>query len=371
MEKYFDDNYKFDFEAKIIDKRDDFLILSNTYFYPRGGNQDFDTGEINIDGLNFNVIKVTKNKDSGEIYHHISNNNDLKSININADAVCTINWPRRYRLMKNHTTQHLLSSLILQDFGIDTYQVEIGEYSVHIKLEEDLSLENILSIEEKANNLLCNNINVDRQFDGNRFKIKIGNIDIRECGGTHVKLLSEIGSVFITNHYNNGFDFVTHDESKIKRLQFHSEILKIRNYFNQKSADEVINEFSLLSNDNNNLKCELKKINTINLKIQLESRIKINKHDFSFVTSPDTNVGEMKEVIRNIDYSVIALCKNGSILIKINNNNQVKASFIMNSIKDISPNMKGGGSDHFAQGGPWTGTIDEIKSIVQQALNYS
>ena len=90
--------YQSEFEA-IVERVDgDWIILDKTCFYPGGGGQDPDIGTL--DGLG--VVEVKAEKDV--IKHRVPGHKFYNGQSVKG----TVDWPRRYDLMKGHSGEHLL-----------------------------------------------------------------------------------------------------------------------------------------------------------------------------------------------------------------------------------------------------------------------
>ncbi|MFA6710577.1 MAG: alanine--tRNA ligase-related protein, partial [Candidatus Methanomethylophilaceae archaeon] len=100
------DSYVFEFEAEVTNVDGDYVTLGGTAFYPGGGGQVCDTGSIC-------GTRVTEVRYAGRDIVHRVPGNKLKA----GDKVwCSVDWDRRYDLMRGHTAEHLLfNSLHRQD----------------------------------------------------------------------------------------------------------------------------------------------------------------------------------------------------------------------------------------------------------------
>ena len=109
---YMNDSYLKEFEAAVESVKDGkYVVLSQTAFYPLGGGVAYDTGILVKDGEEFPVVSVGKFE--GKISHEVSKPG-LKQ----GDKVTgKINWERRYKLMKLHTTAHLLAAIFHNKAG--------------------------------------------------------------------------------------------------------------------------------------------------------------------------------------------------------------------------------------------------------------
>ena len=221
MSKLFEENaYIRKFNAKIINIniQEKTIELDNTAFYARSGGQPGDIGEIIAENQNIEV-KDTIKKDN-KIINIINNTENLdKGIEI----VGKINWEKRYKHMKMHSALHLMCSVIPLgvtggQIGYEKSRLDFNDPEKEINKEE---------IEEKINSLVKDDYEITSeiidskildeqpelvrtmsvkppQIDGKIRLIKIGNVDLQPCGGTHVKSTAEIGSIKIGKIENKG-----------------------------------------------------------------------------------------------------------------------------------------------------------------------
>ena len=67
---YMEDSYLNEFEATVESVKDGkYIVLDRTAFYPRGGGQPHDTGVINCNGTDYNVVFTGKFE--GKISHEV------------------------------------------------------------------------------------------------------------------------------------------------------------------------------------------------------------------------------------------------------------------------------------------------------------
>ena len=144
-----------------VDCRADSLIISTdrTIFFPGGGGQPCDLGEIN----GYPLMEVYEGKaDSGEIqiYHRIKlGESDLKSeakqgsiaanageqssansiFHVGREVSMKLDWDRRFDNMQRHCGEHILSGMFYREFGGINRGFHMGdEYmTIDISLEED------------------------------------------------------------------------------------------------------------------------------------------------------------------------------------------------------------------------------------------
>jgi misacylated tRNA(Ala) deacylase len=104
---YLRDAYLREFDARVVDRRDDAVTLDRTAFYPTGGGQPHDTGTL--DG-----VAVANVRKEGELVWHT-----LVGPVPDVDATVhgEVDWERRHQLMRTHTALHVLCGVIWNEWG--------------------------------------------------------------------------------------------------------------------------------------------------------------------------------------------------------------------------------------------------------------
>ena len=221
MSNLFEENaYLREFKAKIIsiNIEEKTIELDNTAFYARSGGQPGDIGEIIAENQNIEV-KDTIKKDN-KIINII---NKTENLDKGIEIIGKIDWEKRYKHMKMHSALHLMCSVIPLgvtggQIGYEKSRLDFNDPNKEINKEE---------IEEKINSLVKDDYEITSeiidskildeqpelirtmsvkppQIDGKIRLIKIGNVDLQPCGGTHVKSTAEIGSIKIGKIENKG-----------------------------------------------------------------------------------------------------------------------------------------------------------------------
>ena len=213
-----DEPYKKECEAKILDFGDNWIILDQTVFYAEGGGQLGDTGLIKAGQQEIQIENTIKEND---LIKHIFNSKF--DFEIGDNVTCIIDWDRRYKLMKMHTSLHLLCSLVNAkvtggsvgdgkgrlDFNLD-FKPNKEELKDNlndlIQGNHDITISWISAQELDKNPDLVKTMSVlPPRTNGSIRMVRIGdNIDYQPCGGTHVKNTSEIGLVEINKVENKG-----------------------------------------------------------------------------------------------------------------------------------------------------------------------
>src|SRR5688500_517382 len=125
MRRYYDDSYTKKFSAQIIERLESnghpAVILDETYFYPTGGGQPYDTGTIN----GIAVIDVISRED-GAVIHILQQPVSETSVH------CQIDWSRRFDHMQHHTGQHILTKAFVQTADAQTVGFHLSPDTVTI-----------------------------------------------------------------------------------------------------------------------------------------------------------------------------------------------------------------------------------------------
>lgn len=219
---YMKDNYKKKFRAKVIEVGDNWVRLNKTPFHPDSGGQPSDQGWLRWNGKETKVKRVEKQ--GGKLVHHLKGEMPKKGEQIKGE----IDWERRYQVMRYHTAQHIISRVVLNEYGATTAGNNIYTNYARIDFKPaDFDDSDLKKIEEKANEIIKSNRpveiktmkrkNLEKRMKDNRCNldllpsrvkklrvIKIGNYDICPCAGTHVKNTKEVGSLRITDNERKG-----------------------------------------------------------------------------------------------------------------------------------------------------------------------
>ena len=216
-------NYIREFDAKVIERGFDYVVLDRTAFYPLGGGQPSDIGYLEWPGGRAEVKEVTKKEG---IRHHLVQNPDIVPDHVHG----VLNWGRRYAHMKMHTAQHIVSGVVYDLWKART----VGNQLYHDRSRIDfapikLTDEMVAELESKVNEVLSTGSKVEilnmarteleKNIDAQRANLDllpksvqdlrvvvVQDFDTCPCAGTHVRSLAEIGKIKITKRENKGKD---------------------------------------------------------------------------------------------------------------------------------------------------------------------
>jgi alanyl-tRNA synthetase len=210
---YLEDPYRQNFSAEIIERIEidekPAVVLDQSLFYPTSGGQPHDTGTLN------DVPVVDVFEDERRQVVHL-----LQGPLAGSKVEGRINWGRRFDHMQQHTGQHLLSQAFIKICKAETLSFHLGDESCALDVHQTaLSIETIASVEDLANQIVCENREVrshmvakselDRYpvrkppaVDEDIRIIEIEDFDYSPCGGTHCSRTGEIGLIKLRRHEN-------------------------------------------------------------------------------------------------------------------------------------------------------------------------
>ena len=375
------------------------LIFNLTPFYPEGGGQVGDTGQIenNIEKLS---IKDTK-KENGVIVHFV----DRLPKNLKGSFIAKVNVERRNKISKNHSATHLLHDALRTVLGKHVEQKGslVNEYYLRfdfshfskLSKEELVAVENLVKekireanplVEERDTPLETAKKRGAMMLFGEKYGdsvrvIQFGN-SIELCGGIHVPNSAHIGNFIIKSESSissgirrieavssNEADQITYN--KVETYDAISKILK--------TQDNLSDAVEQLVIKNSELQKELDSFNQEKLK-KLKSQLISNldkSNSFSFIEyQSDLSAEQMKQIA----FEIKGELSNFILLLTSNLNNkpiitlmisenlvQSKAWNAGSIIRDLSIEIKGGGGGQpfFATAGG--SYADGLKKVIQKA----
>ena len=204
---FYEDVYIREFEAIVLsceERREGYyIILNETAFYPEGGGQPADKGTIEGEEV-LDVQYV-----DGEICHIMK-----KPLKAGEQVVGRINWEWRFDLMQQHSGEHIVSGMIHEKYGYENVGFHMGEEVITIDLSGMLTEEQVAEIEQKVNDYIWMNQEVNifypderqrklipyrskKELTGEIRLVEFPGADLCACCGLHVTHASQIGLVKI------------------------------------------------------------------------------------------------------------------------------------------------------------------------------
>ncbi|KXA90503.1 hypothetical protein AKJ57_04110 [candidate division MSBL1 archaeon SCGC-AAA259A05] len=213
---YYENPYQKEFEAEVLQRRGDYVVLDRTVFFPEGGGQPADKGNLKGKTREYDVTDVQK--ENGVILHRIKPNTLRAGQKVKGE----INWERRGAFMRHHTATHVLLGALRRLLGDHVWQhgVQKGKKSSRLDVShfERISDEQLRKVEKLANRIVLQNRKVNTFWmDRNEAEGKYGHdlyqggvvpgkeiriVDIEDwnaqaCAGTHCTRTGEVGLIKI------------------------------------------------------------------------------------------------------------------------------------------------------------------------------
>jgi len=217
---YLQDAYLKNCQAKVIQVSEQGIVLDQTVFYPRGGGQPGDTGVMRTADGRALPITDTVYGAAREVLHVPEAGHELPAVGDTVEV--EIDWERRYRLMRMHTSLHFLG--VALPFGVTGGSIGELRSRLDFDMQDPIDKD---AVNEKINQLIAGNhaaetiwtdweeldqhpelirtMSVKPPRVSERIRLlKIGDLDLQPCGGTHVKNSSEIGRVIVSKIEKKG-----------------------------------------------------------------------------------------------------------------------------------------------------------------------
>ena len=187
------------------------IMLDRTIFYATSGGQPGDTGKLERADGSFVSIAGTIHPDGDKtVIFHVPAA-DQAGLQQGEEVIAHLDWERRHKLMRMHTALHLVTVVLPYpitgaavgedkgrvDFNLpdvpDAAEIE-RKLNALVEAALPVSAEWITDAELEANPGLIKSMNVKPPMGQGRVRlVRIGDVDLQPCGGTHVKNTSEVG----------------------------------------------------------------------------------------------------------------------------------------------------------------------------------
>ena len=298
---YYDDAYKTSFKAKLVAKvGENALVLDQTLFYPQGGGQLSDHGELRLGERKVKVVDVQKYGD--RIVHYLDG-----PVNGTPDIVeGEIDWPRRQNLMRHHTATHVLLGAARRVLGDHVWQAgaqkDVDSSRLDITHYREVTPKEREKIEHLANQTIMRDfpVRIDwmarekaeskygfRLYQGGAVpgsKIRVVRVegwDAEACGGTHVSRTGEIGVFRIEkiDRLQDGIERITFTagEPALRRISLLTEEVVETAGLLKTTPEQLTKSVKNLVSDKEVLEKELVKLQSKNLETRLRHLLKMAK----------------------------------------------------------------------------------------------
>jgi alanyl-tRNA synthetase len=389
---YQQDPYKLEFDAAVIeiitlkDGRKG-IVLDRTYFYPTGGGQEHDTGEIG----SARVVDVYKDEENSRLVHVVEGLVEPGTLKVRIDA------ERRLRHMQHHTAQHLLTQCILRQSGSETVSANINGYSPSTLdiLATRISKTDLEKSELLANQLIYENRHVKTYFVTpeelpsiplrrppkvieNIRIVEIDGFDYSPCGGTHVQHTGSIGLLKVLKAERQNDRIRVYFMAGLQALQVFQQMYdSLSSLANQMSMNwqDVPDVIKRQSDQLNTLQKEMQVLRLENIKHEAsslagsaEQRGSLRLVSASFSQRP---VGELRMLADELKHipdlvSYLANFDGQKVTLLVTCGEASGKDARLQLTRQLVPiNGRGGGDAKLAQGGGMA-TDDQYRTFLQQ-----
>ena len=188
------------------------ILLDRTIFYPTGGGQPCDLGQIG-------QAQVLDVRERGDEVVHLAD----APLPVGQEVECAIDWTRRLDLTQQHSGEHLVSGIIHARFGFENVGFHMGSDVITIDFSGELTPQALAEVELAANEAVWADIPTKiwypdpselktlpyrskKELTGAVRLVQFGGIDLCACCGTHVERTGEIGLIKLlsTTRFHSG-----------------------------------------------------------------------------------------------------------------------------------------------------------------------
>ena len=204
-------------EATVLAVDEAGIVLDRTVFYPLGGGQAGDSGELlAADGRRVAIADTRKHKERPGAIAHVPAPDAPALLQPGDRVTARIDAERRRAHMRFHTATHLLCALV--PHPVDGCSITAAYARLDFHMNEPLDKEALsagiarlvaaghpvrhrwISEDElDANPQLVRSMSVQPPRGLGRVRVlEIEGVDLQPCGGTHVANTAEVGAVVVT-----------------------------------------------------------------------------------------------------------------------------------------------------------------------------
>ncbi len=202
---YYEDSHLKEFDAEVVsceERNGRYTVeLDRTAFFPEGGGQKGDVGELNgVPVLDTHLV--------GESVLHYTE----KPILVGERVHGVVDWETRFPRMQSHTAEHIVSGIVNRRFGFANVGFHMGADGVIVDFDGFLPPETLYEIEAEANCVVWENRSVTARFPSQeelstlsyRSKkeltgavrlVEVEGVDLCACCAPHVKRTGEVGAI--------------------------------------------------------------------------------------------------------------------------------------------------------------------------------
>ena len=177
------------------------VVLDRTAFYPEGGGQSADHGTLG-------AVRVLDVHEKDGVITHLCDRALAEGQSVSGQ----LDWARRFDHMQQHSGEHIVSGMLCSAFHCDNVGFHMGAEVVTIDYNADISWEQVLEVERRANRYIWENHPVHiwypspaelaalpyrskKELTGAVRITEFPGADMCACCGTHVAFSGQVGLV--------------------------------------------------------------------------------------------------------------------------------------------------------------------------------
>lgn len=383
---YYENPYAQNFSANITKQEQDFVVLSETAFYPTGGGQPHDIGTLN--GVEVTNVEIVDE----EIRHYLA-----ESLPEDTETVeGFVQWKRRFDHMQQHAGQHILSAAFESLFGLQTVSFHLGKESATIDLDTTIITKQQLSeVEKLANQIILENRPIETKWvtveELAQYKLRkatkltenirlviIPDFDYNACGGTHPNETGQVGAIKILQIEKQKklirVEFVC-GERVLTHLHRKQEVLLDLISTLSSPEEKLVDAAKNLLNNEKSLEKQIADLKESLYQYEAKELLATKEKTIITATFQNRSIQELQKLARMVvTESPESIClfvaeNGGKLQLVVAKGNEIEQS-MKELVTQVLPliNGKGGGNEMIAQGGGDTTLSSE--QFIEKALLY-
>lgn len=376
---FYEKPYDTQFEAHVIGTYENNLILDKTIFYPEGGGQPSDIGFLFIRGEKIKVLHAEK---INNIVLHKVNEEDIEKVHPYKGQIINgqIDLRRRQALTRNHTATHLIIAAARKVLGDHVWQAGaqkgVKKSRIDISHYKRIKPEELQEIELLANRYVMENRNVltnwmaraeaEKKYGFILYQggvvpgmsirtVKIEDVDVQACAGTHCSMTGDIGLIKITKteriqdgveriEFSAGEAAIEAAQSKDNLLKESAAVFKVEPEQLPKTCDRFFSEWKSFKNEINRLKGQIAtlKMNTLMGKAEKIGDLNVLEDMI------DADIGEMQKMALDLtdddgEFDVVLLGNLEGKIVGTSSAHAIEYGIEINEIIKEAATILGGG----------------------------
>lgn len=189
--------------------------FQDTVLFPEGGGQPCDMGSIQLSDEK--VIPVREVLRQGLNAVHVT----PEPVEVGSSVTLKVDWNRRIDIMQQHTGQHLISA-VFDSYDLETLSWSMGDLINYIELPRKVDDKVLEEVNNKVNELILQALPIKvttpdehgEELDTSHIPddydlskgiiriVKIGDLDVNPCCGTHLSSTAQIQAVSFLHQTN-------------------------------------------------------------------------------------------------------------------------------------------------------------------------